>query len=164
MKEKYIFSGIVVIAIIAIGIIMYRSTYRADGPAMQTSQEQAPVQREEYMAPTNAPSVTPPTTLPGVPERATPAAEPTVVYTASGFTPVPLIISVGQTVMFKNSGTAAMWVASAPHPTHIDYPGFDAMRPYDSGSVYSFTFARVGTWKYHNHLNPQHFGSIVVTE
>lgn len=164
MKEKYIFSGIVLIAIIAIGAVMYRSAYRTEGPTGQTFQEQTPVKQEGYTVPTNAPSVTPPTTQPGVPGKTIPVSEPIVTYTAGGFAPAPLIISVGQTVMFKNTGTATMWVASAPHPTHTDYSGFDATRPYGPGETYSFTFTRVGTWKYHNHLNPQHFGSIVVTE
>ena len=164
MKEKYIFSGIVIIAIIAIGAVMYRSVYRADEPTMQTQHGQTPVRQDEYVVPVSAPSVTPPTTQPGVPSKTTPATEPTIVYTVNGFAPAPLIISAGQAVTFKNNGTADMWVASAPHPTHTDYPGFDAMRPYGPGESYSFTFTRIGTWKYHNHLNPQHFGSIVVTE
>ena len=55
-----------------------------------------------------------------------------------------------------------MWVASAPHPTHTNYPGFDAKQGVASGEKYSFTFDKAGSWNYHDHLIPSNFGTIVV--
>lgn len=146
MKEKNIFIGIVVVAMLAIGAIMYRSLYRADTQYLAAPQENIVRQQEES----------------AIPAQPVPVAQHAVVYTATGFAPVPLVILAGQTVLFKNEHSADMWVASAPHPTHTDYSGFDASRPYGQGETYSFTFTRIGTWKYHNHLNPAHYGSIVV--
>ncbi|MBI3074871.1 MAG: hypothetical protein HYY92_01495 [Parcubacteria group bacterium] len=96
----------------------------------------------------------------------------TITYTASGFSPSSLSIARGETVRFVNEGGAAMWVASALHPTHAVYDGttlnehcggggasFDQCA---SGSEYSFSFEKAGTWKYHNHLNVSHTGTIVV--
>lgn len=85
-----------------------------------------------------------------------------VVYTDSGFSPNKLEVSLGSTVVFKNESSVLMWVASSPHPIHTDYPEFDARKGYAKGVNYSFTFGRVGEFKYHNHLNPSKFGSIVV--
>jgi hypothetical protein len=66
-----------------------------------------------------------------------------------------------------------MWVASNPHPAHTGYDGtsrqqhcpntantaFDECAP---GSTYSFTFNKVGTWGYHNHMNPGSQGTVIV--
>ena len=69
-----------------------------------------------------------------------------------------------------------MWVASAQHPSHTVYAGtarqehcpdtadtaFDQCAGESSG--YSFTFEKVGTWNYHDHLNATVFGKVIVTE
>ena len=100
------------------------------------------------------------------------AAARAVTYTASGFSPPSLTIARGETVQFINEGGLAMWVASAMHPTHAVYDGttlnehcngggssFDQCA---SGGEYSFVFEKAGPWKYHNHLNVSHTGTIVV--
>lgn len=103
-------------------------------------------------------------------------AQNVVTYMDSGFVASTLNIKVGDTVTFKNGSSQAMWVASAMHPTHMVYGGtsltehcpdtagvaFDACTGTQPGSSWSFTFTKAGSWKYHNHLNPQHFGAIVV--
>jgi plastocyanin len=86
----------------------------------------------------------------------------TIVYSDSGFSPGSITVKVGDTVMFKNDSAGGMWVASAPHPVHTDYPEFDAKKIYNKGEIYSFTFQKVGTWKFHNHVKPSHFGSVTV--
>jgi plastocyanin len=87
----------------------------------------------------------------------------TVTYTDSGFAPKTLIIAKGGTVTFINKSTQNMWVASDPHPTHTGYPGFDAKKSVANGAVYTFTFDKVGSWNYHNHVSsPQHSGTIIV--
>jgi plastocyanin len=85
-----------------------------------------------------------------------------IVYSDSGFSPKGITVKLGDTVVFKNESSRGMWVASAPHPTHTDYPEFDAKKAYNNGEAYSFTFQKVGTWKFHNHLNPSDFGSVTV--
>jgi hypothetical protein len=57
-----------------------------------------------------------------------------------------------------------MWVASAVHPTHLLLPGFDELKSTGKGGTYEYTFVKVGTWQYHNHVNPSDTGSVVVTE
>ena len=57
-----------------------------------------------------------------------------------------------------------MWVASAVHPTHQLLPGFDRAQKRVSGGTYDYAFVKVGTWKYHNHVNPSDTGAVVVTE
>lgn len=87
-----------------------------------------------------------------------------VTYKSGIFSPNPVTIKVGQGVRFVNAGPGLMWVASNPHPTHTDYPGFDSLKGVEVGQSYTFVFSKVGTWKYHNHPNPSETGTVVVTE
>jgi plastocyanin len=86
----------------------------------------------------------------------------TVTYTSSGFAPKTAIIAKGGTVTFINKSTDDLRVASDPHPLHNGYPGFDAKRNYSRDGVWSFTFDKVGSWTYHNHLAPTVRGTIIV--
>lgn len=92
------------------------------------------------------------------------SARGVVTYTNTGFAPDPLTVTKGTTVTFVNESTRGMWVASATHPTHQLLPGFDQLTSVPNGGVYEYTFENVGTWKYHNHVNPTDIGSILVTE
>ena len=85
-----------------------------------------------------------------------------VEITSSGFSPQTLEISQGDTVTWTNQNSASSWPASAIHPTHTLYPGFDSKRGLKNGESYSFTFDKVGTWGYHDHLSPSTKGTIVV--
>lgn len=90
------------------------------------------------------------------------AAKSAVDYTDNGFTPKSITVKVGTTVTWTNKASDKMWVASAPHPTHTALPGFDELSGADKGGSYSYTFTKVGNWKYHNHLDPKDFGAVVV--
>lgn len=105
-------------------------------------------------------------------EKAPPAAEATVTYTADGFTPQTLEIARGTKVIFKNESGNPMWVASAIHPTHSLYPqksptdclgsSFDACDVTPHGASWSFTFNKVGSWGYHDHVRANIRGTVVV--
>ena len=96
----------------------------------------------------------------------------TVTYTEDGFAPLSVEVKKGETVIFKNESKLSLWVASAIHPTHSLYPqkspsdclgsSFDACAVTAPGSSWSFTFDEVGSWNYHNHIQANHRGTIVV--
>lgn len=103
--------------------------------------------------------------------------ENTVVYTDEGFSPNTLEIKKGESVIFKNESSRAMWPASDIHPTHRIYSGtsliehcgsdledtaFDACQGIQPGDFWSFRFEKAGTWGYHDHLRPDLTGTIVV--
>lgn len=88
--------------------------------------------------------------------------ENVVTYDENGFLPPTITIAQGATVTFTNVSKNPMWVASADHPTHNDLPGFDQKLSAGKGEFYSFAFDQKGNWSYHNHLNPQHAGMVVV--
>ncbi len=131
-------------------------------------------------APQRAPSVSQPSNQKASPPSSAeqaPAEEKNVVtYTDAGYSLATLRIKKGETVTFKNQGSQSMWTASAMHPTHRIYSGtsldehcsggtntaFDACKGILPSKLWSFTFDKAGTWKYHNHLNPGDTGTIVV--
>lgn len=93
-----------------------------------------------------------------------------IIYTDNGFSPTTLTVKKGSSVDFQNNSQGSMWIASAFHPTHTAYPTtggcigstFDSCSAIASGGSWSFQFDIVGSWKYHNHLNPGRFGTIIV--
>lgn len=90
--------------------------------------------------------------------------EAVVTYTDSGFMPATITVKKGTVVTFRNESSGGMWTASAVHPTHQLLPGFDQKKSVSKGGTYEYTFAKVGTWKYHNHVNPTDTAAVVVTE
>ena len=112
---------------------------------------------------TPKPSESVPTESVGSPSATGAMEEETVVtLTDKGFSPKTITVKKGTTVTFANEGTGTMWVASAPHPTHSTYPELDQKTAVGTGEMYQFTFDKVGSWKYHNHMNAADNGTIVV--
>lgn len=112
-----------------------------------------------------------------VPETIVENAGATVTYTDAGYSPAEVTIPLGGTVTFVNQSSKNMWVASAMHPDHVVYSGtklsehcpdtagtaFDQCRGDTPGSSYSFTFTKVGEWRYHDHIDATKFGKVIVT-
>jgi plastocyanin len=88
----------------------------------------------------------------------------TITYTDSGYTPTTVTVKKGTKVTFTNTSSSGMWTASASHPTHQVLPEFDQKRSVGRGSSYEFTFDKVGTWQYHNHVKASDTGVVVVTD
>ncbi len=96
------------------------------------------------------------------PEKITDAA--TIVFTKDGFSPKRVSIINGGTVTFVNSSGKAFWPASNLHPYHEAYQEFDPKKPVVDGQSWSFTFQKMGTWQYHDHVSPYKRGVIVVVD
>ena len=86
----------------------------------------------------------------------------TIDYTDGGFVPQSVTIAKGGSVTWANVSSGPMWVASAPHPAHTDYPEFDELKRVDKGGKYTFTFTKAGTWKFHNHTKASDYGAVIV--
>ena len=96
------------------------------------------------------------------PKAVVPAA--TVVIKDGGFAPASITVKRGDTVVFQNQDSQAHWPASDLHPTHGIYPEFDPQTSIEPNKSWSFTFDKVGKWKYHDHLFPSVHGMVTVTE
>jgi plastocyanin len=114
---------------------------------------------------TPPPSQTPsPSPTPTGTPNPTPTPSPVIItITSAGFSPNNVTVKAGTKVIFQNNDTKGHWPASNPHPTHTDLPGFDALKAVASGSSYSYTFTKVGTWGYHDHLFTNLGGKVTVT-
>lgn len=89
----------------------------------------------------------------------------TVEITPDGFSPETITVSKGTTVTFVNKDADPHRVASDDHPIHDDLPGFDSDMPLRTNETYSFTFEKIGTFTYHDHLNHLDYkGTVVVTD
>ncbi len=139
-KNAYLVSAVVVAAIIVLGLIFFGGK----------KPETVPVPSETVMM-----SPTPAAT-----EAMMEKIE--ISYTDQGFAPATITVRAGTAVTFVNKSSKQMWVASAPHPQHTDLPGFDQLESVGSGKTYTYTFAKVGSWKYHNHTSPTDRGMVVV--
>ncbi len=87
-----------------------------------------------------------------------------VTYDGTKFTPASLTIKQGDIVFFQNNSEDVFWPASGPHPQHSNYPEFDAKKELASGKSFQFKFTKVGSWPYHDHLQPSVTGTIKVVE
>lgn len=84
-----------------------------------------------------------------------------VEITEKGFIPATLQVKKGTIVTFTNKDKAPHQPAVDPHPSHDSLAGFDAQTKLEKGQSYSFFFDKVGTWTYHDHLNPLKNNGIV---
>lgn len=174
MNAKSVIGIIVILIVLAIGGYYLGKPKETSAPAnLYTNQNQS----GDTMPQENGNNVTSQMPVPNsdseVPEmivdeeedQEEPAPQSTthsVSMTGNSFSPSTLQIKVGDTVTFANSGSAIVWPASDPHPTHTGLSGFDAQRPLEPGESWSFKFTRAGSFGYHDHLNPSVRGTIVV--
>lgn len=87
--------------------------------------------------------------------------ETTVSVTDAGFEPQTVTVKAGAKVVWTNNTKATTNVSSANHPTHLVYPPLN-LGNFEPGDSVSLVFADPGTYKYHDHLDPSKFGTVVV--
>lgn len=87
-----------------------------------------------------------------------------IVITSDGFTPGSILVNPDTTVTWVNEDDEPHRVASNPHPDHDGLSGFDSQEPIFPDESYSYTFTETGEFGYHDHLNPETNGTIVVEE
>lgn len=80
------------------------------------------------------------------------------------FESATITIKKGEKVTLVNKGKNLHWPASNIHPTHGIYPEFDSKVGVEPGASWSFTFDKVGVWRFHDHLYPELKGVITVEE
>lgn len=86
----------------------------------------------------------------------------TVSYKSGVFSPTNLRVHAGDTVKFKNDGFFSIRIVSDSQPVGSNIPGFDSVGDIPQGSYFSYTFAQVGIFGYHNNKNSEEQGSIIV--
>ncbi len=93
------------------------------------------------------------------------SGEVTISYSSSkGFVPDNVVVKVGTKVNFKNLSSKGVWPASDFYPSDTLYPDFNSQKEIQGGNSWSFTFNNLGSWSYHDDLNPINKGLIIVTD
>jgi plastocyanin len=98
----------------------------------------------------------------------------TVTFDGSSFSPQNVTIAQGGTRTWRSTA-GPIWIASDPHPIHNGYDGttmqqhcaagYAGTAPFDEcsqGTSFSFTFNKIGTWGYHDHLDHGILGTVTV--
>lgn len=164
MSSKNIWIGIAAVVVVVAALVAYVHASKHQATVMQQTASSTPI--------VGQPS--------GNATVGATGQSAVITYTNSGFSPKTITIAEGTTVTWVNNSSGQMWVAGGPHPTHTAYDGtsesehcvsgaptspqvFDECTAIPQGGSFSFTFAKVGTWQYHNHMHESDQGTVTVT-
>lgn len=84
-----------------------------------------------------------------------------ITLTASGFTPQTLTVKSGTRIVWLNKSGADGTVNSDNHPTNLLFP-FLNLGKFNNDSSVSVMFTKSGKYTYHNELNPDQGGTVIV--
>lgn len=84
-----------------------------------------------------------------------------ITFTDDGFDKTQYTSKAGEAVMVKNASSMDLQFSSDSHPTHRDHPELNEsiLSP---GQSSSFTPNGKGTYGFHDHLNDQYTGTLIV--
>lgn len=90
-------------------------------------------------------------------------APATIVFTDDGFTPMILTVKKGTVVTVKNNSSRSVQFSSDNHPSHTEDPEMNlgVLAPGENGT---FTANTIGTHGFHDHIDDNITGTLVVTE
>lgn len=86
-----------------------------------------------------------------------------IVFNNDGFAQRSYTVKKGQTVTVKNDSTMSLQFSSDDHPAHRDNTELN-MTTLAAGQSGVFTPNKIGTWGFHDHINSQFTGTLVVEE
>ncbi|HSW85793.1 MAG TPA: cupredoxin domain-containing protein [Candidatus Saccharimonadales bacterium] len=88
-----------------------------------------------------------------------------VSITSTGFMPATITIKTDQAVTWTNQDSSPHWVASDPYPYDNTLAGLNSKHNLAVRDSYSYLFNKVGTYTYHDNLNPYTIkGTVIVKE
>ena len=93
------------------------------------------------------------------------AGSATVTFADSGVSPTSLEVKSGEAVTWVNESSETVEIGSDTHPTHTLNPeltGGEFVLELAPGKSASVVLTKVGSWGYHNHLNPGEKGTVIV--
>lgn len=157
--NKNIVWGLIIVTGVLFGWFYFNGDLSLTRPSTKTTI--TPVDREVLETDSTFPAITDESSISGDIKGGV-GEQLTVRFTDSGFEPKEITVNKGVSVTFVNDSVNGMWVASAVHPTHQVLAGFDQKTSVAKGGTYVYTFAKVGTWKFHNHVSPEMVGTVIV--
>ena len=122
---------------------LYKTSSNGESTGTDTGQQQSQGQTQQSQGPSAA----------------------TVTFSDSGVSPATVTIKSGESITWVNSGSKAVGVASAPHPTHTDnreLTNGQSVLEIAPGASATATLTKTGNWGFHDHLNPSVGGKVSV--
>ncbi len=89
----------------------------------------------------------------------------TVTFGDNGVSPTSVTIKSGQAITWQNKSSKSVQVASNNHPTHTlnqELSNGQFVIEIAPGASSTVTLNKVGTWDFHDHLNPGVTGTVTV--
>lgn len=89
------------------------------------------------------------------------AVQPTIVFTDEGFSQESYTFPSGTAIRVENKSSMDMQFSSDDHPSHRDHAelNMELLGPGESGT---FTPPGAGTYGFHDHINDQYEGTLVI--
>lgn len=87
----------------------------------------------------------------------------TIVFSNDGFAESAYAVKKGQAVTVKNDSTMSLQFSSDDHSALRDNTELN-MSTLAAGQSGVFTPTKIGTWGFHDHINSQYVGELVVVE
>jgi len=87
-----------------------------------------------------------------------------IEITETGFVPATIKVKPNTVITWTNSDNEPHHIASDPYPTNDGLEGFDSQDPLQKNDSFSFNFTKVGTYSYHDNLNPYKIKGTVIVE
>jgi len=88
-------------------------------------------------------------------------AENTISYTNNGFSPASLTVKSGTTITIRNDSSGLLQFNSDPHPQHTGDPELN-VGSISHGASKTVKVTKSGSHGYHNHINPDQTGTLIV--
>lgn len=86
-----------------------------------------------------------------------------VTLDSHGFSPQSITVKVGEAVRWKNSTAKDASVNSDDHPTNRLYPELN-LGMFTNGHSLVHIFTKPGTYTYHNYIQPDNRGTVIVVK
>lgn len=139
-KKAAILSAIASSALVLSACNLYKtsSTGNQTGTT-QTAQEQQPAQTGESAA--------------------------TITFSDAGVSPAEVTVKSGESITWTNNSSKKVQVASDNHPTHTinqELTNGQFTTELAPGGLVTVTLTKIGSWGYHDHLNPSVKGKVVM--
>lgn len=157
--NKNIVWGLIIVAGVLFGWLYFNGDLNLSRPSTKTTIPS--IDQEVSETDSTFPAITDESTIGGDMKGGV-GEQLTVRLTENGFEPKEITVKSGVSVTFVNDSTKGMWVASDAHPTHQVLPGFDQKKSVSTGGTYIYTFEKIGTWKFHNHVSSEMTGTVIV--
>ena len=133
MNKKYVWVIILLVIIVAVGGFLLLSNKTNNKPAVKpTTQTTKSIIQTENVA-----------------------------VTSTGFEPKTITIKKGTRIIWTNKSGNTVTVNSDNHPTNLLWP-FLNLGTFNNGSSVSVVFENTGKYTYHNYLNPDQKGIVIV--